>query len=336
MPEFIENYFARIGQYSLWIVLLELLLIGAVVYLVIEFLRGTRGARLIKGTALFLVIAYVVILLSGETLRRVAFLYERVLVLAALAIIVVFQPELRRALIRLGEARLFRTQGNPLRPTVDALCRAAAYCSKNRIGALIAIERDVGLGGLIENGTILNANLTPELLNTIFWPGSMLHDMGVVVRNGKLSAAGVQFPLAEGEEQDISPELGARHRAALGLSQETDAVIVVVSEETGTISVAEKGRFIRNLTVEGLEALLMESLARQNLSLPGLRGAGGTGRGGSVAAAGGGDVLNEADNDAAGEAGNGSEGSGNEEENEDAPGESKESDERSMIQGKHA
>jgi len=94
----------------------------------------------------------------------------------------------------------------------------------------------------------------------------------VVVRNGKLSAAGVQFPLAEGEEQDISPELGARHRAALGLSQETDAVIVVVSEETGTISVAEKGRLVRNLTVEALEALLMELLVRQTVSLPGLRG----------------------------------------------------------------
>jgi diadenylate cyclase len=284
MSEFFQNYFARISQYSIWVVLLELLLIGAVVYLVVEFLRGTRGARLIKGTALFLVIAYLVILLAGDTLRRVAFLYERVLVLAALAIIVVFQPELRRALIRLGEARLFRPQGNPLRPTVDAICRNASYCSKNRIGALVAIERDVGLGGLIENGTILNANLTPELLNTIFWPGSMLHDMGVVVRNGKLSAAGVQFPLAEGEEQDISPELGARHRAALGLSQETDAIIVVVSEETGTISVAEKGRLVRNLTVEGLEALLMETLSRQNLSLPGLRGSRGAASGRDPAA----------------------------------------------------
>jgi diadenylate cyclase len=311
MSEFFENYFARISQYSIWVVLLELLLIGAVVYLVVEFLRGTRGARLIKGTALFLVIAYVVILLAGDTLRRVAFLYERVLVLAALAIIVVFQPELRRALIRLGEARLFRPQGNPLRPTVDAICRTAAYCSKNRIGALVAIERDVGLGGLIENGTILNANLTPELLNTIFWPGSMLHDMGVVVRNGKLSAAGVQFPLAEGEEEDISPELGARHRAALGLSQETDAVIVVVSEETGTISVAEKGRFVRNLTVEGLEALLMESLARQNIALPGLRGSrGSSGRKSSAAPSGASQQDAAADN---GEGGGGTEnGEGNE------------------------
>ncbi len=268
MVEFFRNYLERIGQYSPWVILVELLLIGVVVHFVLEFLRGTRGARLIKGTALFLVIAYVVILLAGEKLSRVEFLYSRLLVLATFAIVVVFQPELRRALIRLGEARFFRSSGSPVRATVDAICRSVAYCSKNSIGALIAIEREVGLGGLIENGTIMNANLTPELLNTIFWPGSMLHDMGVVVRNGKLSAAAVQFPLAEGESGEIAPELGARHRAALGLSQETDAVIVVVSEETGTISVAEKGRLVRNLTVEGLESLLVEALTRPVTALP--------------------------------------------------------------------
>jgi diadenylate cyclase len=271
MPEFVQNYFKRIGQYPWWIVLLELLLIGVVVHLVVEFLRDTRGARLIKGAGLFLVVAYVVILLGGDQLRRVEFLYSRLLLLATFALVVVFQPELRRALIRLGKARFFlRTTGSPLRPTVDAICRCVEYCAKNSIGALIAIERDVGLGGLVETGTILNANLTPELLNTIFWPGSMLHDMGVVVRNGKLSAAAVQFPLAESESGELAPELGSRHRAALGLSQDTDALIVIVSEETGIISVAENGRLVRNLTVEGLESLLMEGLNKPVLSVPGL------------------------------------------------------------------
>jgi diadenylate cyclase len=154
-----------------------------------------------------------------------------------------------------------------VRPTVDAICRSAAYCSKNQIGALVAVERDVGLGGLSENGIVMNSNLSPELLNTIFWPGSMLHDMGVVVRNGKLAAAGVQFPLSE--SGDVSPELGARHRAALGLSQETDALVVIISEETGTVSVAENGRLIRNLTIEGLESLLMEMLSRPTVTLSG-------------------------------------------------------------------
>jgi diadenylate cyclase len=267
MREFLLRYFDRIAAYPWWIVLLELLLIGIAVHSVIEFLRGTRGARLIKGTALFLVVAYLIIQLGGEQLRRIEYLYSRLLFFATFAIVVVFQPELRRALIRLGEARLFRPVGNPVRPTVEAICRTAAYCSKNQIGALVAIERDVGLGGLVENGTVMNATLTPELLNTIFWPGSMLHDMGVVIRGGKLAAAGVQFPLAESE--DVAPELGARHRAALGLSQETDAVVVVVSEENGTITVAENGRLIRNLTIEGLESLLLEILAKSTAALGG-------------------------------------------------------------------
>jgi diadenylate cyclase len=265
MFETLHTYFSRIGNYSPWIVLLEMLLIGIVVHSVLEFMRGTRGARLIKGTALFLIVAYLIIKLGGDKLQRVQFLYSNLLIFASFAIVVVFQPELRRALTRLGEARFFRGGVAPTRPTVDALSRVAAYCSKNRIGALIAVEREVGLGGLTDNGTQLNADLTPELLNTIFWPGSILHDMGVVIRGGKVAAAGVQFPLAEGE--DLAQELGSRHRAALGLSQETDAVIIVVSEETGTISIAENGRLIRNLTVEGLESLLAEMLAKQHHAL---------------------------------------------------------------------
>jgi len=269
MLDFFRNYASRVAQYPVWIVLLELLLIGVVVHTVLEFLRGTRGARLIKGTALLLIVGYMIIALGGERLARITFLYSKLLYIAAVAVVVVFQPELRRALTRLGEARFFRSSGSPIRPAVDAICRCVAYCSKNSIGALIAIERDVGLGGLIENGTIMNANLTPELLNTIFWPGSVLHDMGVVIRSGKLSAAGVQFPLAESESfGEIAPELGARHRAALGLSQETDAIVVVVSEETGTISVAEKGRLTRNFTVESLETYLMDALSKPVISIP--------------------------------------------------------------------
>ena len=264
MQHSIEMYFSRIASYPWWVVLLELLLIGVVVHLVVEFLQGTRGARMIKGIALFLVVAYIIIILGGEKLARVEYLYSRLLVFASFAIVVVFQPELRRALIRLGETRFFRGLPNPVRASVSTLCRSAAYCSKNRIGALIAIEREVGLLGLSETGIVLNAALSAELLNTLFWPGSMLHDMGVIVRDNRIAAAGVQFPLAEGG--DLDTELGARHRAALGLSEETDAVILVVSEETGIISVAEHGRLIRNLTVEGLEALLLELLGRNQLA----------------------------------------------------------------------
>ncbi|MGC8625596.1 MAG: diadenylate cyclase CdaA [Phycisphaerae bacterium] len=260
MMEFLHTLLNRLTAYPWWVVILELALIGVVVYWVLEFLRGTRGARLIKGVALFLIIAYTIIKLGGNKLPQVEFLFSRLLVFTSFAIVVVFQPELRRALIRLGETRFFRPGSSASRRLIDCLCQNAEYCARNRIGALIAVEREVGLGALLEQGTILNADATPELLNTIFWPGSMLHDMGVVIRDGRIAAAGVQFPLAEGIE--VSPEMGARHRAALGLSQESDAIIIVVSEETGIISIAERGHFVRELTREQLRQHLTNALQK--------------------------------------------------------------------------
>jgi diadenylate cyclase len=266
MFDFLHNLLVRLATYPWWEIAIELLLIGAVVYCVLEFLRGTRGARLIKGTLLFLIVVYTVIFLAGERLLRVEYLFSRLLVFTSFAIVVVFQPELRRALIRLGEARLFRTSSSASRRLIDALCRSAEYCARNRIGAIIAVERDVGLGALIEQGGIpINAEVTAELLNTIFWPGSMLHDMGVVIRDGKIAAAGVQFPMAQDEE--LSPEMGARHRAGLGLSQETDAVVIIVSEETGIISIAERGRLTRELTPEQLREALTASLQKSESAL---------------------------------------------------------------------
>jgi diadenylate cyclase len=258
MFEFISNFADRLDAYNWWIVCIELLLIGTVVHSILYFLRDTRGARLIRGTILFLIIAFTVIWLSGNKLIRVEFLFQRILLFTSLAIVVVFQPELRRALIRLGEARLFRIGQKRPSDMVEALVKSADYCSRNRIGALIAIERQVGLAGIVENGTSLDADVTSELLNTIFWPGSALHDMGVVIRNGRLAAAGVQFPLDEG--CDLPTELGARHRAALGLSQDTDAFIIVVSEETGTISVAQRGKLDRGLTPDDLRRRLYQEL----------------------------------------------------------------------------
>lgn len=265
MPVFMHNFMSRLTTYSWWVVAIELLLIGVVVYSVLEFLRGTRGARLIKGTALFLIITYTVIKLGGDKLVRVEFLFSRLLVFTTFAIVVVFQPELRRALMRLGEARLFRLGGSTSRRLIDCLCATADYCSRNRIGALIAVEREVGLGALIENGTALNADVTSELLNTIFWPGSILHDMGVVIRDGRIAAAGVQFPLAEVGE--LSQEMGSRHRAGLGLSQESDAVVIIISEETGAVSLAERGRLVRGVTPEELRNFLADALRRNESPL---------------------------------------------------------------------
>ena len=256
------NFLRAVRVYGWWQVAIELLLIGLFVYAVLSFLRGTRGERMIKGIGLVLVVLYLVVQILGKELKldRINFLYSKFLLFASFAAVVVFQPELRRALMRLGETRLFRSFSGQIDAEIEALVESAVYLSRRKIGAVIAIEREVGLGGIAESGTRINADLSAPLLNTIFWPNSPLHDLGVVVSNGRIMYAGVQFPLAE--SGDLDRELGSRHRAAVGMSQESDAVVVVVSEQTGDISVADRGKLTRKLTGDQLRALLFELLGR--------------------------------------------------------------------------
>lgn len=239
-----------------WEVALELAVIWVVVLVVYRFLRGTRGARVIKGVALILVVGVFAIQIFSQdgAFERLNLLYSKALPIISLILIIVFQPELRRALVRLGEARLFKQTGLRRARVIEELVSAMQYLSRNKIGALIAIERRVGLRGIVEQGTRLDAEVTKQLLDTIFWPGSALHDMGVVIQGDRIVAAGVQFPLADGES--IPQELGSRHRAAIGLSQETDALILIVSEETGTISIAERGELTRGLSADDLRPIL--------------------------------------------------------------------------------
>lgn len=241
-------------------VLLELLIIWAVVYAALQFLKGTRGERMVKAVAVVLVVALAVLKVAGggSSFERLGFLAEKFLAWATLAVAIIFAPELRRALARLGEARLFGGGRERKARVIEELLGSTDYLSRHKIGMLVAIERQVGLGGVVEAGTEIDAHISRELLNTIFWPGSALHDLGVVIRDDRLVAAAVQFPLAEGES--ISTELGSRHRSALGLTMETDALVVVVSEETGTISVAERGVLRRNFTIDGLREYLHQAL----------------------------------------------------------------------------
>lgn len=243
-------------------VAVELIVIWVVVYVVLRFLRGTRGARVIKGLAVILIIATLTIQVLGRenSFERLNFLYSNFLAFASLMLVIVFQPELRRALVRLGEARWFRQGGLRKAKVIEEVLASMTYLSRNRIGALIAFERQVGLRGVVEAGTRIDAEVSRQLLNTIFWPGSALHDMGVVIHGDRIVAAGVQFPLAEGE--NIPQELGSRHRAAIGLSQESDALVLVVSEETGIISVAERGELTREYDVEDLRPLLSRGVEK--------------------------------------------------------------------------
>lgn len=257
-----RSFWTAVQAYHWWQIAIEMLLIGAVVFWVIRFLRGTRGARMLKGVAFVLISLYLIVRLVGNQfgLNRIEFLYRQFLIFAGLATVVVFQPELRRALMRLGETRLFRSWSSQVNEEIDALVEAATFLSRRKIGALVAIERDVGLGGIAESGTRVGADLTAPLLETLFWPNSPLHDLGVIISGGKIAFAGVQFPLAE--SGDLEKELGSRHRAAVGMSQESDAVVLVVSEETGDVSIAERGQLIRKLTPEGLRGLLGELLGQ--------------------------------------------------------------------------
>ena len=247
-------------------VLLELAVIWVVVYVILRFLRGTRGAGVIKGMAVILIVATLTIQVLGRenAFERLEFLYSNFLTFVSLMLVIVFQPELRRALVRLGEASLFKQGGLRKARVIEEVLGSIDYLSRNKIGALVAIERQVGLRGIVEMGTRVDAEVSKELLNTIFWPGSALHDMGVVLQGDRVTAAGVQFPLADGEQ--VPQELGSRHRAAVGLSQEADALVLVVSEETGIISLAERGELKRNLTIADLRPILTRGLGKIPMS----------------------------------------------------------------------
>jgi len=259
----ISNYLSRVSRYDPIEVIVEILLIALVVRWTVRFLRGTRGASLIKGAAVTLGAVYLCIRMLPKNpdrgWERIEYLYGGFLWFAFVAVVVAFQPELRRALSQIGRGRLF---GAPMRyreEELAALAESAGFLSRNKVGAIMAIERKVGLGGLMESGVAVDAEITPALLNTIFHAGTPLHDMGVIIQGGRVAAAGCQFPLAESEEVDAS--LGTRHRAALGLAKETDAVVVVVSEETGRISVACEGQLYVGLDGESLRELLRAMLA---------------------------------------------------------------------------
>jgi diadenylate cyclase len=255
-----SDFLRALHSYEWWQVAIEWLLIGAVVYWVVRFLRGTRGARLLKGIVVLLITLYLIVTLVGERfgLQRIQYLYGQLLLFVSLAAVVVFQPELRRALMRLGETRLFQKLSTQFEDEIEAIVESAAYLSRRKIGGLVAIERDVPLGGIAESGVRLNADVSAPLLNTIFYPNSALHDLGVIVSGGRVMWANVQFPLAE--VGDVDQGLGSRHRAAVGLTQETDAVVVVVSEQTGDISIAERGQLTRKITTDRLRELLHELL----------------------------------------------------------------------------
>jgi diadenylate cyclase len=249
VPTFVD-YFNRISHNNQWwVVVVELILIGLVVYWFVDFLEGTRGERLFRGVIFILVTGVLILNLIVERLpfERLQYLYKGFLLAVLIVAVSAFQPEIRRVLIQICQPRIWAGSSHQLSRTIEELIRAVTELSAARIGAIIVIEQQVALGEFIETGVRLDARVTADILKTIFYPGTALHDMAVVVRGDRLVAARVQLPLAEpGSVDGIT--LGSRHRAALGITAGSDATCLVVSEETGAISVAQNGNLMRNVT----------------------------------------------------------------------------------------
>lgn len=255
----VQSFLERVSERP-WVALIELLLIGSVVYAILRFLQGTRGARLVRAVFIILAVSFAVVWLIAEQFQfeRINVLYPYFILGVFLISLLAFQTELRRMLLRLGQGGWLQRWFKSSDVVIDPIVTAVERLSKKKIGALIAIERGTEMGAVTETGVLLDAVVTAELLETIFWPGTALHDLGMIVRQGRIVAAGCQFPLDESTDADRS--LGSRHRAALGVSHEADAVVIVVSEETGTVSVAINGRLRRSLTTEALRMTLTKEL----------------------------------------------------------------------------
>ena len=245
---------------------IEVAIFAVFIYVVLRFLRSTRGSGVIRGLALLLTTFAVAFFILAEWLRldRLEWLVEQLAPSVVLGLVVVFHPEIRRAIVHLGDAPIFGRFFRRDAKIVPRLLRAVARLSKERIGALIAIEREASLSELSENGITIDAELNSYLIESIFFPKSALHDGGVVVREDRIVAASCLFPLSQ--NPDVDKRLGTRHRAALGLSEETDALIIVVSEETGSISTASNGKLNHGLSLEKLEAELDEVFGRSSAS----------------------------------------------------------------------
>ncbi len=240
--------------------IIEIAVFAIVIYLVLRFLRETRGSGVVRGLALILVVGATsfLILIQVLELSRLQLVFQQLVGVAVLGLIIVFQPEIRRAIVHLGDSPIFGRFFKREVKTLQRLLRSVARLSKDRIGALIAIEREGSLSTLAETGITIDAELNSYLIESIFYPGSALHDGAIIVREDRIVAASCLLPLSQSPEMD--KRLGTRHRAGLGLAEETDALSIVVSEETGRISVALGGELNHDLSLEDLETTLESAL----------------------------------------------------------------------------
>src|SRR6188474_2396396 len=251
MSEYLANLLRRppVG----WWDLLDIAIVSILIYEFLKLIRGTRAVQMAVGSMLIVILFYMSRLAPLQTLN---WMIRNMLVYVAFAAIVIFQSDIRRALAHFGQAPFFRyfNRQEAANETVEEVVVAATTLAAQKVGAIVAIEREIGLRNYIESGIPLDATLTYDLLVTIFQPGSALHDGAVIIQEGRVAAAACFLPLTVNPR--VSRQLGTRHRAAIGLTEEGDAVAVVVSEETGIISLAIAGDLERRLTADTLRIRL--------------------------------------------------------------------------------
>ncbi len=232
-----------------WKPLLEIIILWVVIYYVMLFFEGTRAIQVVRGIALLLVAFF---LFQKLGLERLDWLFRNFFATSVIALLIIFHPEIRQGLARLGQRNIFvnSMDEEEIDRMLKEISKAAEDLSNYKIGALIAVEKNDPLSGYVESGVRVDAKVSSELIEAIFTPNNPLHDGGMIIQHNRIVSAGALFPLAQ--RLDIDRIFGTRHRAALGLSEETDAVIIVVSEERQDISLVYHGRLYNNLTQEDL------------------------------------------------------------------------------------
>lgn len=241
---------------------IDIVIVLFLIVKVVQILKGSRAMQLIKGIIFLIIITWLSFIFN---LRILNYILTTIMTYGVILLIVLFQPELRRALEQLGSSnkltKYFGLEKDIISKTKEDIYKivlAATELSKNKIGALMVIERDIKLKEIISTGVTIYSEITPQLLVNIFTPNTPLHDGAVIIKDNKIAAAACMLPLAS--DEDIARELGTRHRAAIGMSKESDAIIIVVSEETGKISIAKEGTLIADLKEEALKKILISNI----------------------------------------------------------------------------
>ncbi len=267
MSDFWANLVSGIGITDV----IDVLIVAFVIYKLLGFIRETRAEQLVKG---LLILVGATVVSDQCNLYTLNWILEGTLTLGVIALIIVFQPELRRGLEYIGRGHLIRRQFGQMnkdraKQLTSILARTMDYFSMNKIGALIVLERETALNDIIETGVVLDAEMSEEALGNVFYKGAPLHDGAMIIRNGRIYAAGCVLPLTQ--NRTLSKDLGTRHRAGIGITEHSDAIALIVSEETGIISMAEDGKLSRFLDIKTVEKavlnIYMAQLPAEKLSI---------------------------------------------------------------------